>query len=360
MAKIAVLNDTHFGVKGGSDVLLQNQAEFFSKVFFPTVEEHSVKQILHLGDLYDSRKAIDVKTQYAARKMFLDPMRNRGMMMDIIPGNHDTYYKSTNSINSLKEMLGYFLNNIHIIEEPETMVYGGMQIGLVPWINPENYDRCIEFIRSKCKASWLGGHFEIAGFDMMRGVKSSHGLESSLFDRYEKVLSGHFHTSSERGNIMYLGSQSEFTWADADDPKYFHLIDTQTREIERVRNPYTLYRKLYYDDSSDDPVPSPGTGDIEGKYVKVFVTHKEDPKRFDSFIQSLYDQKVHDLKIVETFDEYLGSSVDLTEGAEGVQVEDTSSLIDSYVESLDTDLQKDRLKNIMRSVYVEAQSEETV
>jgi len=360
MAKIAVLNDTHFGVKGGSDVLLNNQAEFFRKVFFPKVEEEGISQILHLGDLYDSRKAIDVKTQHAARKMFLEPMRNRGMMMDIIPGNHDVYYKSTNSINSLKEMLGYFLNNIHIIEEPETMTYSGMQIGLVPWINSENEDQCMEFIRSKCKSSWLAGHFEIAGFDMMRGVKSTHGLDASVFDRYESVLSGHYHSGSQKGNIKYLGSQSEFTWADADDPKYFHIIDTSTREIEHVRNPYTLYRKLYYDDSGEDSVPSPGTEDIEGKYVKVFVTHKEDPKRFDSFIQSLYDQKVHDLKIAESFDEYLGSSVDLTEGTTAVQVEDTTSLIDSYVESLDTDLKKDRLKNIMRSVYVEAQSEDTV
>ena len=350
--KLAVLNDTHFGARGNSEAVFENQREFFSKVFFPTVEEYGIKQILHLGDLYDNRKAISVRAQHEARKMFLDPLRERGLMMDIIPGNHDVYYKSTNSLNSLKEMLGYFLNNIHIIEEPEVMLYGGMEIGLVPWMNPQNEDHCLQFIQTKCRASWLAGHFEIMGFDMMRGVKSTHGLDSSVFDRYEKVLSGHYHSGSSHKNIQYLGSQTEFTWADANDPKYFHIIDTDTREIEAIRNPYTLFQKVYFSGKE----PDTDLSEVRSKYVKVISTQSgsDQAGAFDAFVQRIQDQSPHDLKVVENLDDYSGENVQLDEQTE-VQVTDTPQLIDSYIDSVeDTDLQKDRLKQMMREVYVEA------
>jgi len=355
--QIAVLNDTHFGARGNSDVIFENQREFFTKVFFPTLKERGIKQILHLGDLYDNRKSISVRTQHEARKMFLDPLRDNGLLMDIVPGNHDVYYKSTNSLNSLKEMLGYFLNNIHIIESPEMMVYGSMEIGLVPWINQENEEECLRFIQSKCRSNWLAGHFEIVGFDMMRGVKATHGMDSSIFDRYEQVLSGHYHSGSERGNIRYLGSQNEFTWADAHDPKYFHIIETDTREIEQVRNPYTLFHKMYYDEN--DGVNEVDPSSVRGKYVKVMVVHKSgDTNDFDQFVQQIQDAGAHDLKIVENLDGYLGENVQINEDTD-VQVDDTPTLIDSYVESVsDTDLDKDRLKQMMREVYIEAQSEE--
>ena len=116
--KVAVLNDTHCGIRNSSDIFLNNAADFYSKVFFPYCKDNDIKQIIHLGDYYDNRKFMNFKAQNHSRKSFLDPMRELGMRMDIIPGNHDTYYKNTNDLNSLKELLGYYMNEIHIIMEP--------------------------------------------------------------------------------------------------------------------------------------------------------------------------------------------------------------------------------------------------
>lgn len=103
--KIAVLNDTHCGIRNSSEIFLRNAADFYSKVFFPYCEENNIKQIVHLGDYYDHRKFVNFKALNHNRKNFLDPMRKLGMRMDIIPGNHDTFYKNTNDLNSLKELL---------------------------------------------------------------------------------------------------------------------------------------------------------------------------------------------------------------------------------------------------------------
>ena len=112
--------------------------------------------------------------------------------MDIIPGNHDTYFKNTNDLNSLKELLGHYMNEVHIVMEPTVMEYGSLKMALVPWINKENYESSVNFIKN-CKADILGGHLELQGFDVLKGVPSHSGMDHRIFERFEQVYSGHFH-----------------------------------------------------------------------------------------------------------------------------------------------------------------------
>ena len=352
--KIAILNDTHCGVRNSSDIFVQYQRKFYEEVFFPYLNENGIKQIIHLGDYYDHRKYINFKALNDNREVFLDRLRSDGICMDIIPGNHDVYYKNTNELCSLLELMGHYMNEVHIIMEPTVMDYDGCKIALVPWINNENYKSSVDFIKN-CKASFLGAHLELVGFDMMKGVKNTHGMGSELFGKFEQVWSGHFHTRSSQGNIHYLGSQMEFTWADAHDPKYFHVFDTETRELTPVLNPLSMFEKILYDDSKID-YNSVNIDQYKDKFVKIVVVKKEDPFIFDRFIDRLNQLGVHDLKIAETFDEFVGVNVD----DEGISVEDTTELLDSYVEAVETDLDKDKIKSLMRGLYVEAQNMELV
>ena len=241
--KIAVLNDTHCGIRNSSEVFLDNAEKFYNEVFFPECEKQDIKQILHLGDYYDHRKFVNFKALNHNRRVFLDQLRKRGMSMDIIPGNHDTYYKNTNELNSLKECLGHYMNEVNIVMEPKVMKYGSLNVGLVPWICNDNYEQCMNFIRD-CKADWIGAHLELKGFEMMRGLTNTHGMSPDIFKRFELVLTGHYHVGSKKDNIWYLGSQMEFFWSDAHDPKFFHIIDTETRQIEKIRNNNTLFETV--------------------------------------------------------------------------------------------------------------------
>ena len=142
-------------------------------MFFPYCEKHGIKQILHLGDFYDHRKFINFKALNHNRKTFLEPMRNLGMTMDVIPGNHDVVYKNTNELCSLKELLGYFVKDVNIIMEPTVMQYDSCRIALLPWINPENYEDSMRFV-ANCDASVLGAHLELAGDRKSTRLNSSH------------------------------------------------------------------------------------------------------------------------------------------------------------------------------------------
>ena len=352
--KLAILNDTHCGIRNSSEIFTENAERFYDEVFFPYLIENDIKQIVHLGDYYDHRKFINFKALSANRKHFLQRLRDLGISMDIIPGNHDTFYKNTNELNSLKELLGHYMNEVHIVMEPTVMNYGSLKLGLIPWICQDNYDKSMDFI-SKCDADIIGAHLELSGFEVMRGMKHHGGMDPGLFKRFELVLSGHFHVGSHQGNIKYLGSQMEFFWSDAHDPKYFHVLDTETREIEAIHNPITLFEKIVYDDEKID-YNSYETPHLKGKFVKIVVKNKSDLFTFDRFVDRVLNTSPHELKIQENFEEFMGDAVE----DESVSLEDTTTLLDTYVDNVETDLDKSLIKIQMRDLMKEAQSLEIV
>ena len=348
--KVAILNDTHCGVRNSSDIFLNYQARFYKEIFFPYLEEHGIKNILHLGDYYEHRKFVNFKALNQNRKDFLEPMRDAGITMDIIPGNHDVYFKNTNELCSLKELLGYFTSNVNIIMKPTVLKYDGLGVAVIPWINNANYEEYTKWAMN-CKAPILGAHLELKGFEMMAGMPNPHGMNADIFGNYESVLSGHFHTKSSQDNVHYLGSQFEMTWADVDDPKYFHILDTETREVTPVRNPITIFKKIIYDDSKTD-YNDIDVSQYEKHFLKLIVINKNDLYMFDKFVDKLQSIETYELKIAESFEEYLGESVK----DEKISLEDTTQLLDTYVDAVETDLDKDHIKVELRKLYTEAQN----
>jgi predicted phosphodiesterase len=348
--KFAVLNDTHCGIRNSSDIFIKYQEQFYNEVFFPYLLENDIKHIVHLGDYYEHRRFINFKALNSNRKVFLDKLREYGISMDIVPGNHDVYYKNTNELNSLNELMGHYMNEVNIIHDPAVMEYDGLKFGLVPWMNNENEKQCMDFL-ANCKADVIGGHFELIGFDMLRGVPCTDGMKTDLLQRFDVVMSGHYHCKSHQGNIHYLGSQMEFFWNDAGDDKFFHIFDTNTRELTPVRNPLTLFEKVYYDDEKHD-YNKVDVDYLDDKFVKVVVVNKSDPFTFDRFLDRIQSRSIYDLKIQENFNEFVGENVQDS----GLELEDTSELLRGYVDNVETVLDKERLKKELVELMFEAET----
>lgn len=348
--KFAILNDTHCGARNSSELFIEYQRQFYEEVFFPYLIKNGIKDILHLGDYYEHRKFINFKALNANRNHFLNRLREYGMNMTIIPGNHDVFYKNTNDLCSLKELLGHFTDCVDIVQKPKVYDYDGVKVALIPWINSENYASTMTFI-DECGAQYCGAHLELVGFDMMKGVTNTHGsMTAEPFKKFDQVWTGHFHTKSTNGNINYLGSQMEFTWADCDDPKHFHIFDTETHQLTPVLNPITLFTKIVYNDKEVD-YNNVDCEQYSNRFIKVIVQNKQDLFTFDKFIDRLISAGAHEVKIAETFDQFAGENVEVD-----VEVEDTITLMDSYVDSAETDLDKDRIKQTMQNLFTEAQN----
>jgi hypothetical protein len=200
-------------------------------------------------------------------------------------------------------------------------------------------------------AQILMGHLEVNGFEMHKGHKSEGGWDKELFRRFDLCFSGHFHHKSDDGHIYYLGTPYEITWSDHDDPKGFHIFDTDTRELERIINPHSIFEKIFYDDTVKDYTKEDVSG-YEDKYVKLIVVNKKDLYQFDKFTDRLLQADAFEVKIIEDFSELDAENVsdDIVNNTE-----DTMTLLEKYIDQLDVTLSKDRLKNTMRSLYTEAQ-----
>jgi hypothetical protein len=93
---------------------------------------------------------------------------------------------------------------------------------------------------------------------------------------------------------------------------------------------------------------------LKTTYVKVVVVNKTNPYPFDTFINRIYQIGPIDLSIAEDFTEIEDIDDDDVD-----QAEDTTTILNKYVDNLTTDLEKDKIKNLLRELYIEALNEET-
>ena len=354
--RIALINDSHMGARGDSSIFNEFFFKFWENTFFPYLKENNIKHICHLGDVVDRRKFINFVTLNSWRKRFFDVLENEGITMDVIVGNHDVFYRNTNEVNAMHELF-YGYKNINVYIDPVDLNFDGLSVAMMPWINSSNYESSLQFLK-ETKSEVVFGHFEIAGFEMDRGNVCHSGLNKKVFDRFDIVLSGHFHHKSSSGNITYLGNQYEMTWADHGDQRGFHVFDTDTREIDFVKNPFKIFHKISYDDTEQDFEywKQYDYDNLKECYIKVIVVNKNNPYLFDNVIENLYKVGVADISIVEDFTEFED------ENAEELidQAEDTMTILSKYIDGLTLNVEPDKLKKIMRELYVESLTTEII
>ena len=345
--RIALINDTHFGARGDSQLFFDYFMKFFDEVFFPYIKKNNIKTIIHAGDFMDRRKFVNFNILNQVRTRFIDHVHNQGIELHCILGNHDVYYRNTNMVNSLREL---FNNDLKLYETPEVINLGGLDIALLPWVNKENYDESVEFIKT-APAPVLIGHLELRGYDVMRGVKFDGGMNPEMFDRYEKVLSGHFHCRQEEGNVYYLGTQYQITFADLNETKGFHVLDTETREIEFIENPFKMFHTLTYDDT-DGPVEMDSLPThLKDSYIKLFVENKKHPYSFDRFMDKLYEAGVAKITIVEDIIDSEWTKEEIVDLAQ-----DTVTLINNEIDAIEEVDDKPRMKKLIKDLYMESLS----
>jgi DNA repair exonuclease SbcCD nuclease subunit len=348
--KIALITDTHFGARGDNTDLLAHQEKFFQDVFFQEIEARGIKHICHLGDLVDRRKYINFHTASHMRRMFFSRLGEKQLL--IIVGNHDCYWKNTNSVNALHELGISNLPNTSVYTGPAEIELDGTRILLMPWIAPEQEAEALQAIQTT-KAEVLFGHLELKGFEMYKGSFSDVGYDADVFGRFDVVCSGHFHHKSTYGNINYLGTPYEMTWADFGDPKGFHIFDTSDRSLEFIPNPLTLFKKVKYDDAGKtmEQVMNLDFTQFRNSYVKVIVSSKENPFVYDTFIQKLEDSGVTDVRPV---DDHLNLALVMDDDIVN-QAESTLEILQKTVKQVgvNPDYEKD-LESLLRSLYNEA------
>ena len=341
--KVAIITDQHFGARKSSKFFHNYFKKFYDNVFFPYLKENKITTIVNMGDTFDNRRNIDISSLEWAKVNYFDPLREMGITIHTVIGNHDIYYKNTNDVSSVSLLLKEY-DNVIIYPETQEIKLGRLKILLVPWINQENEQISIDAIK-KSKAKIVMGHLELNGFQATRGHMMEDGMDIKYFDKFEKVYSGHYHTRSTDGKIYYLGNPYELFWNDVKDDRGFHIFDTETLEHTPVNNPYRLFYNVYYEDTNPKLF---NATEYKDKIVKVIVKQKTDQKQFEKFIDKLSAIGVQELKIVENF------NIQGNDDFEVEETENTISILNRYIDESEIDCDKSIIKGILRKIYSQA------
>jgi len=342
--KIALITDQHFGIRNDSQLFVEYQRKFYETLFFPTLKDRGITTIIDLGDTFDRRKYINYHTLLHIKDFYFDRLRSEGIKLHIIIGNHSTYHKNTNDVNSPDLVLREY-DNVISYKNPVEVDFGGTSFLMMPWINSENQEQCFEAIK-KSKSPVMFGHFELAGHTLRGHFKFNKGIQTDDIKKFEYVFSGHYHHKTQVKNFYYLGAPYQFDWGDLDERRGFYIFDTDTRELEFIENPSKIYKKFIWSSSSVENISAE---DVEEKYVRVVVKEKGSQALFDQFITELESYGPHNIVIDEFIHNFSEEECNIE------SLEDTLSTIKKYVqeEALDDEI-KSKLIELIIELYNES------
>ncbi len=243
-----MVTDTHLGHNKSSDKYLDVVTNLFIAIC-AYAGHNDITELIHLGDFFDNRKNISLKALDSA--VFIGEMLQKNFQNTYITaGNHDLFFKDRYKPSSLQTFEKH--SNIHTIYEP--IVVGN--IALVPWVIGDIV---------LPDARFCMGHFEMKGVFSNESNKVEEGVVPEAFKKYEKTLSGHFHSPNiYPPNIQYIGASYHMDFNDS-GPRGFYVFDDESGELQFIE--FTDYPK--YVKWNVDPEALMFDVGIEGNIVKV-------------------------------------------------------------------------------------------
>lgn len=353
--KVILLTDTHIGASNDHPVQMNNVEKFFTW-FWGEVDRLGVTHIFHLGDLMDNRTRVSYLAAYQLKRCFMDQAAIRDVNVHMIVGNHDILYRTTLEYSSA--VLLEDKKNIFAYDNPvEVDLPDGTVIGMVPWIHKNNMDATMKFLETT-DSKYIMGHLEIKGAQMMKGVLAEHGQEASIFGRFPKVFSGHYHHVNSYENIHYIGNTIQMNWGDFGEERGYTILDTETGEHQLVCNPFSPFQKLYYDDESEtyEDLSYMDHFDLSNRFIRVVVVHKKNPYLLERYVQKLTNLGAFSVQVMEHDSvEFSGTSSDVDEDDLKEFKADTLTILSEYVHSTAlSDEQSKRVMKMLREIYAEA------
>lgn len=344
--KVALITDTHFGVRQDRTEFHDNMRLFFSKLFFPTLKERNIDKVIHLGDIIDNRKKLDALTLEFMLEVFLDPLVENNIFVEYLPGNHDIYYRESLKLSApmiLLQRLADIRDHFTIVDRVRSSKFIP-NATLVPWLCKENFNDSMRMLTKVPHGNIILGHFEFDGYNFSKLQTATHGQSPTFFAEFKHVYSGHYHHRHTKGNITYLGAPTEHTWINAGDPCGFHIYDTETGEVEFIVNPYTMFEYVEF-----------ANGNFElshPKHIRLVVEDTDSPSDIQNAIKSLEESGAYSVKVVTKRSATVQAQVDSEEQVEDINIPGDSL---TFLQSHAPQQLKPRLEDLFSRAILEVE-----
>lgn len=371
--RIGIFSDLHIGVSSDSKERLIETKKCLKWIIKTFKKEH-VDWVVFCGDLFNSRFSINVNTLNAGIEI-IEALSYSFEKVFLIEGNHDTYYKNTNQINSVTFLKKLGKNdNIFVVDEaPMFIEVGSKTIGLYPWGFTPDRTKDIEDYQTP---DYGFGHFEMNGVEMT-GFQTSSGNRFSIHDMFklgDMLFSGHYHANkiykdTMTNKILYMvGSSLQLDWGDYGKDKKIVVLQSNTGKLNEISNDVNaVFKKVFYSDMENSKYSNEELEKIiKNNFIKfvIDVSYKfEDILKYSDELKS-FNPKTFELDYLITFstDGSTGfSTIDVSKNDIKTNKDYILEYIDSVFEQYkqaDESLDLNYLKELALSYYDKIEQDE--
>jgi hypothetical protein len=354
--KIALISDIHFGCRNNSETYLEIIKKLFLETLLSTLNEHEINDVRILGDLFDCRNNINVRTLTVAMDVFRWYKINKpNIKFKILLGNHDIYYKNRIDVNSV-DCLRH-IGNVEIIDKVTIETINSKKIITYPWLVP-NSNEHVHFISTSSNDIIYDlclGHFEVRGFEISKGTFDTENLPISSFKNFKKVFTGHYHLRNTIENVSYLGCPFQQNWGDYGDDKGITIWDVDEEKQIFIKNEASpKFIKVIIDDIQNKNMSI--LKNIKGNHIKFIIDKKVDEAWLIKARAKLESMEALTFEVENTvIDTVLDdSNIDI------LKINDPFHLLMECVENIeivDDGIDKTELKSYLMEIYTDSLKE---
>lgn len=261
-----------------TDIHLHNDNGELVKFIFGQLadvcDKYGLSDLIIGGDLFTNRIGQPLDTLLVVGEV-IDDMRERGITIHIIPGNHD----KTDSSSKRSYLDVYRAPNFKVYSQLRYLNIGNITFTFIPYFEEEKWLKEFKRAQMRTGKNVLITHMGFDGVVNNDGTKVVSDIKPSMFKEYDLVLIGHYHNSSKLAkNVFYTGSAYQNNYGETFQDKGCHLIlsDATTKFIP-LEFPRYIKEEININDSvSINNLIEKYAGDEENFIRFVFRGKKED------------------------------------------------------------------------------------
>jgi DNA repair exonuclease SbcCD nuclease subunit len=229
--RLLALADTHLGFKFGRTPFARKESFESMFISFQRVLDVAIKSkvdfVLHAGDIFNRSKP----PKYVVSRTYelIENLLNHDIGFIVTPGNHER--------SRLPEtLLSHFYDKFHIMTKLSTLKLNG--INMIGFPFERKSPRSIFRRVSKIASSDPKSHFFVMCHQLFNGAwfgphqfyfRGEDALDTAILpDNVKFSITGHIHRAQtvQSNQVVYTGSTSRTSFAEAIEPKGFLEIET--------------------------------------------------------------------------------------------------------------------------------------
>ena len=219
------------------------------------IVESMKNPVICLGDVFDTKELI----RGSCLNLVMELLGNSRLEWIILTGNHDRF--NVNSKEHALEALK-LIPNVFIVDEPAE--FNDPCALFLPYIHHKEH---LNDALKNHTAKTIFCHADINTFNHGTGHICTDGLSPEDFGT-AKVISGHFHCYSQKGNITYLGTPFSHSFGETDQTKYIGVFDSETHTMELIETKFPKHKTYTIDLSTAYLLPEFDYADINRVILK--------------------------------------------------------------------------------------------